>query len=74
MANPEYRSIDWLLEAENPSVRYRTLTELLDRPLDSPEVCETKAQIADSKPVIDIFLNCQISGNLPGAKPSSTIS
>jgi len=24
--------IEWLLGAENPSVRYRTLTELLDKP------------------------------------------
>jgi hypothetical protein len=26
--------LDWLLEEDNPSVRYRTLTELLDVSLD----------------------------------------
>jgi hypothetical protein len=30
--------VDWLLEEDNPCVRYRTLTELLDRPEDDPEV------------------------------------
>jgi len=36
--------LDWLLEPENPSVRYLTLTYLLNRPADDPEVIE--AQIA----------------------------
>jgi len=31
--------IDWLLEADNPSVRYLTLTSLLHRPPDDP-VCQ----------------------------------
>ena len=52
---PEYTNIDWLLEEDNPSVRYRTLTELLDEPSDSPKVCETRARIPDSEPVKDIF-------------------
>ena len=30
--------IPWLLEAENPSIRYGTLTRLLDRPAHDPEV------------------------------------
>jgi hypothetical protein len=30
--------LDWLLEPEQPSVRYRALTELLDRPASDPSV------------------------------------
>lgn len=37
--------VPWLLEKENPSVRYFTLISLLDRPQDDPEVIEAKAAI-----------------------------
>jgi hypothetical protein len=37
--------INWLLEKENPSVRFYTLTELLEKKLDGPEVNEAKEQI-----------------------------
>ena len=43
--------IPWLLEKNNPSVRYLTLTTLLDRAEDDPEVCEARAAIAASEPV-----------------------
>lgn len=33
--------IDWLLEDNNPSIRYRTLTEILDKPLEDKEVQAT---------------------------------
>jgi hypothetical protein len=36
---------DWLLEEDNPSVRYFTLTEILDEPADRVEVKEAKAAI-----------------------------
>lgn len=42
--------VEWLLEPENPSVRYRTLTELLDR-ADLPEAQEAKSAIPESAPV-----------------------
>ena len=51
----EQNVLDWLLEEENPSVRYRTLTELLDRKLDDPEAMQAKALIPSSKPVKRIF-------------------
>lgn len=35
----------WLLEKNNPSVRYFTLTELLEKPENDPEVVETKTEI-----------------------------
>lgn len=47
--------IPWLLEPENPSVRYLTLTHLLDRPQDDPQVAEAQAAIPDSKDVRAIF-------------------
>jgi len=46
---------DWLLEPDNPSVRYFTLTDVLDRPADAPEVVEARAAIPDSKDVQAIF-------------------
>jgi hypothetical protein len=37
--------IDWLLERDQPSVRYQTLTDLLERKQDDPEVREAHSQI-----------------------------
>ncbi len=36
---------EWLLERENPSVRYFTLIDLLDKPANDPEVVKTKREI-----------------------------
>jgi hypothetical protein len=36
---------DWLLEKDNPSVQYFTLTQILDKPQDSSEVQEAKRDI-----------------------------
>lgn len=47
--------VGWLLEAENPSVRYFTLTELLDRPENDSEVAEAKAGIMGSAPIAKIL-------------------
>jgi len=41
-------SIDWLLEKDNPSVRYFTLTDILKQPESAPEVREAKRQIMES--------------------------
>ncbi len=38
-------TIGWLLEKDNPSVRYLTLTEILDRPKQNPEVRQAKADV-----------------------------
>jgi len=46
-ANP----IPWLLEPDNPSVRYFALTDLLGRPADDPEVREARMAILDSSVV-----------------------
>ncbi len=42
---------NWLLESENSSVKYRTLTELLGRSPYDPEVIECKKVIAESTQV-----------------------
>ncbi|MEJ2663095.1 MAG: nitrogen fixation protein NifH, partial [Spirochaetia bacterium] len=42
---------DWLLEADNPSVRYFTLTEILGKPPEAKEVIAAKEQITKSGPV-----------------------
>jgi hypothetical protein len=46
---------DWLLEHENPSVRYRTLVELLKRPNNDSEVIECKKRIPQSGPVKELL-------------------
>jgi hypothetical protein len=43
--------IKWLLETEDTSVKYRTLTELLDKSPNDSEVKECKREIAESVPV-----------------------
>ncbi len=45
----------WLLEKENPSVRYFTLTEILGRPENDPEVREAKDDIMKAGAVPSIF-------------------
>ncbi len=52
----------WLLEEDNPSVRYRTLTELLDGSPADPEVVRTKRAILSSKPVMSILARMHPDG------------
>jgi hypothetical protein len=49
------KNLKWLLEPDDPSVRYRTLVELLDKTMDDPEVQQCKEQIKDSLAVKAIF-------------------
>lgn len=39
--------IEWLLEPENPSVRFRTLTDLLGKPVDDPSVQAARKSIME---------------------------
>ncbi len=59
---PNISVLDWLLEENEPSVRYRTLTELLDVPPDDPQARQARAQIPDSKPVRKIFAKMHPDG------------
>jgi hypothetical protein len=47
--------IDWLLEDANPSVRYRTLVELLGRSSSDPDVLHAKERISSSRWTKRIF-------------------
>jgi hypothetical protein len=49
------RVIDWLLEKEQPAVRYRALVDLLDRREDDREVREARSKIADVGWAADLF-------------------
>jgi hypothetical protein len=51
----EEEVVRWLLEPEEPSVRYRTMVELLDYPGDDARVLEAKGRIPGSTPVQAIF-------------------
>jgi hypothetical protein len=47
--------LPWLLEPEDPSVRYWALIDLLDRPDDDTEVLEARVSIAQQPLVREIF-------------------
>ncbi len=47
--------IPWLLESGNPTVRYWTLADLLDRPADDPEVQAARAAIPTCPPVAELL-------------------
>ena len=59
------RVINWLLEENEPSIRYRTLTELLDYPGESQEVLAAKEQVAVCKNVARIFARRDERGLFP---------
>lgn len=48
-------TLSWLLEPENPSVRYWALRDLLDRPADDPDVQEARAAIARQPLVQELY-------------------
>ncbi len=47
--------LPWLLDPENPSVRYWTLIDILDRPENDPKVQETRAAISQQPLVKELF-------------------
>ena len=64
-------SIPWLLEPENPSVRYWTLTDILDRPADDPDVREVKAAIAQQPLVQELFARQHPDGHWAWSRTSA---
>jgi hypothetical protein len=54
--------IAWLLEPANPPVRYRTLRELLDRPVDEAEVRAARAAIPTYPPVAALLASQERDG------------
>jgi hypothetical protein len=55
--------LPWLLEPENPSVRYWTLVDLLGRSADDPEVLEVRAAIAQLPLVQELYADQQPKGH-----------
>ncbi len=53
-------AVDWLLDSEDPSVRYLTFTDLLDKPSDSTEAQAAKRQIPKGP-----FVKTLLQGQLP---------
>jgi hypothetical protein len=47
--------LPWLLDPQNPSIRYWTLTDVLDRPASDPEVQQARAAIARQPLVKELF-------------------
>lgn len=47
--------LDWLLEADNPSIRYWVLRDLMGKAQSDPEVVDTQSEIMDSKTVTAIL-------------------
>ena len=54
--------LPWLLDPENPSIRYWTLVDILDRPIDSSEVQEARAAIAVQPLVKELFALQHVDG------------
>lgn len=52
---PNSEAVSWLLEADNPPVRYLALTELLGRPLDDFEVLEARRALMTTGPVAELL-------------------
>ena len=58
--------MDWLLESENPSVRYWVLVDVLDRPADDAEVQEAQAAVAQQPLVQELFAKQHPGGHWGG--------
>ncbi|ODS35379.1 nitrogen fixation protein NifH [Candidatus Altiarchaeales archaeon WOR_SM1_SCG] len=54
---------DWLLEKDNPSVRYFTLINILEKPENDPEVMAAKQEIMKTGVVPKILANQKDEGN-----------
>lgn len=65
-------TIDWLLEKENPSVRYFALKQLLNRAEDAPDVQAARRAIMRSEPIKTILAAQAAEGYW--AKPGSGYS
>jgi len=58
-------NLRWLLEDKEPSIRYRTLIELLDKPKNDFEVTEAKEKVLQSKNVCRLFSRLDERGLFP---------
>jgi hypothetical protein len=54
--------VPWLLEPENPAVRFLTLRHLLDRPADEPDMLAAQAAIPGYPPVAELLARQKADG------------
>ncbi len=54
--------IRWLLEEDQPAIRYLTLTQLLGKPADDPEVEAAREQITKSGWAADLLATQKCGG------------
>ncbi len=64
---------DWLLEDNDPSIRYWTLKDLLKRSESNPEILEAKRRIPQSAEVKKIFSQVHINNGPFWSKPNGDI-
>jgi hypothetical protein len=60
--------ITWLLESTNPSIRYWTLTRVLDRPETDREVVAARRAIMESGPAVEILSHYTGDGRWEGER------
>src|SRR3989442_13149959 len=58
-------SIEWLLDPKDPSIRFHTLIDLLDRPISDKDVVATKERIRNYGPVKRIMAGQNRESYLP---------
>lgn len=59
---PQFNLVDWLLEADTPSIRYLTATALLEQPESDPQLQSARQAIMNSGPVPAIFAKQTATG------------
>jgi hypothetical protein len=57
--------LTWLLEPSEPSIRFRTLTELLDYAPDHPDVVQARAGVPAGRSAVRILSQIQPDGEWP---------
>ena len=65
---PDDSTVEWLLQSEDPSVQYLTLTDILNMPKDSSEVEETRRRVPVG-PRVRVLLDGQESDGGFGVHP-----
>jgi hypothetical protein len=63
-----YPAVNWLLQSDDPSIRYLTLTEVLDKPQNSLEVESARKQIPQG-PKVSVLLSGQRTDGGFGVHP-----
>ena len=58
----EREVLDWLLEKNDPGVRYLALRDLLDLPADDPELRDARVQAHTEGPIAAILANMEEEG------------